>query len=160
MGKNRTSVRLAGHSTLAPDAFTRAAHIGASAAMKSEKSRGDPILACALNLAKFALISGDRRPSLMAALSLLTIDPGAPAGASTPVHEAGGNPLYPLSIMVGTSGSAGSRCGLMTAKAFTLPDAICGNSVVALDGHVELPSQQIRRCLGSAFVRHSGAPVL
>ena len=44
--------------------------------MKAAKSCGDPTFACALNLAKFALISGDRRASLTAALSLLTIDAG------------------------------------------------------------------------------------
>src|SRR2546428_12680940 len=41
------------HSTLAAEALTSAAQIGASAAMKAAKSCGDPIFACAPNLAKF-----------------------------------------------------------------------------------------------------------
>src|SRR4051794_39467924 len=81
-----------------------------------------PDLRLRANLAKFALISGDRRASLTAALSLLTIDAGVPAGASTPVQDADGNPLYPFSSIVGTSGNAGRRCGLITAKGLTLPD--------------------------------------
>src|SRR4029079_5261941 len=112
----------AGYSSFAPESLTRAAHFGASIAMKAAKSCGDPIFACALNRAKFVLISGDCRASLMAALSLPTIGAGVPAGPSTPVQEADGNPLYPLSSMVGTSGRAGMRCGLMTAKGLTLPD--------------------------------------
>src|SRR4249920_3161324 len=98
-----------GYSSFAPESLTRAAHFGASTAMKAAKSCGDPTFACALNLAKFALISGDWRASLTAALSLLTID-------------ADGNPLYPFSSIVGTSGNAGRRCGLITAKGLTLPD--------------------------------------
>src|SRR6476646_9230329 len=111
-----------GYSTFVPESLTRAAHFGASIAMKAAKSCGDPTFACALNRAKFVLISGDCRASLMAALSLPTIGAGVPAGPSTPVQEADGNPLYPLSSMVGTSGRAGMRCGLMTAKGLTLPD--------------------------------------
>src|SRR3954471_7911081 len=111
-----------GYSSFAPESLTRAAHFGASTAMKAAKSCGDPTFACALNLAKFALISGDCRASLTAALSLLTIDAGVPAGASTPVQDADGNPLYPFSSIVGTSGNAGRRCGLITANGLTLPD--------------------------------------
>jgi AraC-like DNA-binding protein len=80
------------HSTFAADALTSAAHFGASAAMKAAKSCGDPIRAWALNLAKLALISGEARPVLIAALTLSTIAAGVPAGASTPVHDAGGKP--------------------------------------------------------------------
>src|SRR3954463_15135467 len=112
----------AGYSSLAPESLTRAAHFGASTAMKAAKSCGEPTFACALNRAKFALISGDRRASLMAALSLLTMGAGVPAGASTPVQDADGNPLYPFSSIVGTSGNAGRRSGLITAKGLTLPD--------------------------------------
>ena len=48
-----------GYSSFAPESLTRVAHFGASTAMKAPKSCGDPIFACALNLSKFALISGD-----------------------------------------------------------------------------------------------------
>src|SRR6266849_9384958 len=80
------------YSTLAADALTSAAHFGASSAMKAAKSCGDPALASALNLAKFVLISADCRLLLMARLSLPTTAAAVPAGASTPVQEAGGNP--------------------------------------------------------------------
>src|SRR6185503_5929170 len=80
------------YSSFAPESLTRAAHFGASTAMKAAKSCGDPTLACALNRAKFVLISGDWRASLMAALSLLTIGAGVPAGASTPVLTLNNSP--------------------------------------------------------------------
>src|SRR5258705_8941513 len=79
------------HSTFAAEALTSAAHLGASSAMKAAKSCGEPILAWALNFAKLALISGEPRPALIAALTLATTAVGVPAGASTPVQEAGGN---------------------------------------------------------------------
>src|SRR5467141_2687790 len=78
------------HSTFAPDVLTIAAHFGASSAMKAANSCGDNVFASALNLAKLALISGEARPALIAALILPTTAAGVPAGARMPVQEAGG----------------------------------------------------------------------
>ena len=57
---------------------------GVSTAMKRAKSCGEPILASAFSRARPACASGERRMSLIAALSLLTIASGVPAGARKP----------------------------------------------------------------------------
>ena len=55
--------------------------------MNLAKSCGEPILASNPSLPMLAFISGERRLSLIAALSLSTISAGVPAGASTPAQN-------------------------------------------------------------------------
>ena len=53
---------------------------------------------------------------------------GVPAGTRMPYHCEVSKSLKPISATVGTSGSAGSRCGVPTAMAFSLPVLMCGSS--------------------------------
>ena len=54
------------------------------------------------------------------ALSRVTIGRGVPAGASTPYQVVTSKSGSPASAAVGTSGSAGERCGATTASARSL----------------------------------------
>ena len=62
-------------------AFTTAAHFCVSAAMKVERSSGEPTSGLALSLARIAPISLVFIIALISVLSLLTIDVGVAAGA-------------------------------------------------------------------------------
>src|SRR5213594_2797490 len=78
-------------SIVAPDSITSSAQIGDCSTMKRAKSSGEPGCVSALNFMKFTLAPGVLRPSLMAALSLLTIAAGVRGGASTPDQAFCGN---------------------------------------------------------------------
>src|SRR5262245_34050540 len=97
---------------LAPDSRTSSAHLAAWSAMNAAKSCADPGWVSALSFIRLACASADVRPWLIAALSLLTTAAGVPRGASTPDQGFSRKLGYPLSIMVGTSGSFDQRCAL------------------------------------------------
>ena len=77
----------ADQSSLTPDDFTIAAHFCVSSARKAAKSCGEPIFASALSLLRVEPISGEFKPWLIAALSLVTTAAGVPLGAMIAVHE-------------------------------------------------------------------------
>src|SRR5215831_2253307 len=113
-------------STLAPDTFTTSAHFGSSSARNAAKSAGAPSLATALIFSRLVLASADLSPSLMAALSRVTIFAGVPAGATTPVQASMTKSGKPLSASVGTSGNSGQRVALATASARRRPSLTNG----------------------------------
>src|SRR5215510_795626 len=72
------------YSTLIPVRRTASAHLGASSAIMAANSCGEVINGSIPSLSSAARLSGERKPSLMVALSLATIAAGVPAGATTP----------------------------------------------------------------------------
>ncbi len=72
--------------------------------------------------------------ALTAPLSLAITSGGVPAGANRPVQALVAKSGKPLSIIVGTSGSSGLRCALVTASARSCPVLISGSST-------EMPSK-------------------
>src|SRR5262249_39693402 len=95
-------------------------------AMNAAKSSGDPTFGLALSLARIASASLVFIIVLISALSLLTIIVGVPAGARTPIQNVACSLGNPLSIVVGTLGSCGSRASSATASAFSFPASIGG----------------------------------
>ncbi len=69
----RVTDRDAGHSIFTPANFTTSAHFFPSDAMKAAKSCGEPMSGVEPSLASAALMAADRKPSLAAALSRVTI---------------------------------------------------------------------------------------
>src|SRR6516164_3693668 len=114
------AVALEYHSAVAPASLTRSAHFGSSLCMKAAKSCGVPGFAMALKRIKFAFISTDCRPSLMARLRMSTTSRGVPAGATTPVQASCVKSGNPLSTRVGTVGNAGQRSARAMPSARTL----------------------------------------
>jgi hypothetical protein len=70
-------------------------------------------------------MAGVATPLVIAALSWAMTSGGVPAGAMTPIQEPAMKSGTPLSIMVGTSGSSGSRCGVATPSRRMLPSRRC-----------------------------------
>src|SRR5262249_50144617 len=101
-----------------------AAHFCVSAAMNAPKSSGDPTFGLALSLARIASASLVFIIVVISALSLLTIIVGVPAGARIPIQNGACSLGNPLSIVVGTLGSCGSRASSATASAFSFPASI------------------------------------
>src|SRR5262245_1677344 len=120
------------HSTLMPVSLAIAAQRGASAAMKAAKSCGEPIFASAFRRSSPVCASFDLRMSLTAALSLATIGAGVPAGASSPDQNEAMSLGYPLSAVVGTSGSSGERAATATASARNRPPCTCGSRMAVV----------------------------
>src|SRR5258707_15225504 len=102
-------------------AFTTAAHFCVSAAMKVERSLGEPTSGLAVSLARLASIYLVLIIALISVLSLLTIDVGVPAGSSMADHYAAFNFGHPLSTIVGTFGTCRLRASSPTARAITFP---------------------------------------
>src|SRR5258706_15634012 len=97
-------------------AFTTAAHFCVSAAMKVERSLGEPTSGLALSLARIASISLVLIIALISVLSLLTIDVGVPAGASMADQDEAFNFGHPLSTVVGTAGKLEAAAGAREAR--------------------------------------------
>src|SRR5262249_5320858 len=70
--------------------------------------------------------SGALMASATALVSLVSTGPGIPTGAKNAVHGSDGKPWTPSSVIVGTSGSDGSRVALVTASGRSLPARIMG----------------------------------
>ena len=111
-----------------PARVTMSFQIFCCLAMKAANSSGGPPPPTALSSAKrwvtLLLLSAFSDSSC----SRLTISRGVPAGARMPYHCEVSNSLKPISATVGTSGSAGRRCGVPTAMARSLPLLMCGSS--------------------------------
>src|SRR3982075_4509057 len=117
-------------SIVAPDDLITALHLRISAASSAPSSSGDSIFVSAPSFVRLSRSSTERRPWLMAALSLATTSRGVPAGATTAVHEPRGKYAKPDSCMVGTSGNSGPRAALVTAGGRPLPARMEGTMTV------------------------------
>src|SRR2546423_13501303 len=96
-------------------------HFFDSDATKPANSCGVPPSASEPNLDNVALMSGDFRASLIAALSLATMGSGVPAGATSPFQVTTRKSGNPLSTIVGTSASSGMRLLPSDTNALNLP---------------------------------------
>src|ERR1700738_3270548 len=96
-------------------------HFSVSERQNLAKSSGEPIFGLALNLAKVASTSGDRRNSFIDALSLSMMYAGVPIGATMVAQNVACSVGNPLSIVVGTAASSALRTSSATASAFSLP---------------------------------------
>src|SRR5436190_8915170 len=113
------SIRL-DQSGLAPANFTTLPHFSVSSATSLPKSAAEPASTMPPSSVSRALILGSANAALILALSLSTISGGVPLGAATPYQALASKPGT-KSPTVGTSGSAGERAAVATAKARTLP---------------------------------------
>src|SRR5262249_61739022 len=107
-------------------AFTTAAHFCVSAAMKVERSLGEPTSGFALSLARIASISLVLIIALISVLSLLTIDVGVPAGGSMADQYLAFHFCHPLSTVVGTFGSCRLRASSAPASALMFSPSTLG----------------------------------
>ena len=71
-------------------------------------------------------VSGASSARTSVRLSVVTIGAGVPAGARTPYQSVSSYPGTPASAMVGSSGNTGARVALVTPKARSLRDRMCG----------------------------------
>src|SRR5262245_45005870 len=104
-----------------PAALMRFVHFSVSARQNFAKSSGEPIFGLALNLARLASTSGDRKNSFIDVLSLSMTCAGVPIGATTPAQKVACSVGNPLSIVVGTAGNDALRTSSATASAFNFP---------------------------------------
>src|SRR5438552_18522704 len=84
-------------------------HFFDSDATKLANSCGVPPSGSEPNLDNVALMSGDFRASLIAALSLATMTSGVPAGVTSPFQVTTRTSGNPLSAIVGTLANSGMR---------------------------------------------------
>src|SRR5262245_52901852 len=97
-------------------------HFSVSVRQNLAKSSGEPIFGLALNLAKLACTSGNRRNSFIAALSLPTMGVGVPIGATMLAQNVACSVGNPLSLVVGTAGSSALLVSSATASGFSFSD--------------------------------------
>src|SRR5215467_501538 len=119
--KRRRLYSIGIQSALIPADVMTFVHFSVSARQNSAKSRGEPIFGLALNLARLASSSGERRISLIDALSMSTIFAGVPVGATMLAQNVACNVGKPLSAVVGTAGSWSLRISSAIARGFIFP---------------------------------------
>src|SRR5215475_16000194 len=96
-------------------------HFSVSARQNLANSWGEPIFGFALNLARLASSSDERRISLIDTLSLSTIFAGVPVGATMLAQKVACSVGKPLSAVVGTVGSWSLRISSAMARGFIFP---------------------------------------
>src|SRR5688500_2309143 len=109
----------------APESLITFAYLAMSEAIwRTNRSAGPPN-ASAPRLTSFAFTSGRFNTRLTSALSLDSVDVGVPAAVMSPYQGITSNPATPDSIMVGISGIAGERPGVVTASPRSFPPRTC-----------------------------------
>src|SRR5882762_1235357 len=108
-------------SSLAPEALTMGASLVISRTVAASNSSGVMTIASAPSCSKTFWISGDCTVAAKAEFSRRTSARSMPFGPSTPEYSTMSKSGSPASIMVGTSGAAATRFGVVTASARSLP---------------------------------------
>src|SRR5262249_6884672 len=108
-------------SALAPEAFTTGASLAISLSIMAWKGSGVVEMAPAPSCWNTDLISSVATTLANSALSFLTIAGSSPFGPRTPLYRTISKFGTPASIIVGTSGAAATRFGVVTASARSLP---------------------------------------
>src|SRR5262249_26285391 len=114
-----------------PDAFTTSPHRTRTAAVYAAASCGEHPAGSAPPLSSAGTTSGSAQTPLAAAGILSRIGRGVAAGANSPCQAVASCP-FSVPPMVGKSGAAALRCGVVTASARTFPAAANGQTVVML----------------------------
>src|SRR5437667_6287848 len=96
-------------------------HFSVSVRQNLAKSSGEPIFGFALNLARLASTSGNRRNSFIDLLSLSMTLAGVPIGATMLAQNVACSAGNPLSVVVGTVGNDALRISSAMASAFNFP---------------------------------------
>src|SRR4051794_11710042 len=104
------------------------AHLVLSARNSAADSSGVMPMAVKPSAAIFSFISGSAISLMISRLRRAIISFGVPAGTMNANHPSPSISGYPASAIVGTSGSAGDRLGLVTAKPRSLPSFIWGTA--------------------------------
>src|SRR4030081_377005 len=111
---------LVDHSGFAPENLTTLPHFSVFSAINFPKSVGEPASTVPPRSARRAFSFGSARPALISLLRLSLISAGAFLGAPPPYHPLASKPGR-TSSTDGSSGNAGQRVALVTARARTLP---------------------------------------
>src|SRR5262249_9891461 len=126
-------------------------HFSVSACQNLAKSAGEPSFGFALNLARLASTSGDRRNSLIDVLSLSMTWVGVPLGATIAAQKVACRVGNPLSVVVGTAGRESLRTSSAIASAFNFP-VWRQEQRNRIKEHLHLPAEQIRDGRRRTFV--------
>src|SRR6185503_17457007 len=122
------SERGAHQSALAPESFTAFAHFCTSSRRNAANSPEVLLCHSRPSCCRRSLTSGADSARVTSELMRLTRSAGVPAGAKNAVQVRSSKPEKPSSFSVGTSGSAGERCALVTAIARTRTPFTCGTA--------------------------------
>src|SRR4051812_47666482 len=112
-------------SALAPDSRTALDHLVTSVRRKAANSPAVFAFHSRPSCASFSCTSAAESARLISELSRFTSSEDMPAGAKNAVQVRSSKPEKPCSFTLGTSGSAGERCALVTAMARTRPAFTC-----------------------------------
>src|SRR2546426_11295509 len=101
-------------SAVAPESLTALDHFCTSSLRKAANSPGVLLRQSRPSCERRSRTSGAESARVISELSRLTRSCGAAAGAKNAVQVRSSKPEKPCSFTVGTSGSAGERCALVT----------------------------------------------